>query len=139
MVSGRIFFFAVSAGLLAFVSTAGATSMNDRTIHGTAQDKRVARCGIHISDGKMLKLVPFIEFAEAFDGIVTVKVTTISSSGSNTTHQSNSFKAGKLPVSQIWLDRRSRLSMSMDVKDDQGRPVCSLNETIDLSDSATDI
>lgn len=132
MVSFRITFIALSAALPAIMQTAGATSMSDRTMDATISDARVARCGIHISGGRMLKLMPFIEFAQAFDGAITVEVTNRSSAGTNTTHQKNGFKAGHAPQSHIWLHRGSSLLMSMDVKDDRGRTVCEMSETVVL-------
>lgn len=113
--------------------------MNDRTINGNTSDARVTSCGIHISGGQMVKLTPFIEFAQAFDGVATIKVTNISSGGSNTTSQTNTFKAGVLPVSHIWLNQSSILSVTMEAKDGDGKSVCAMDQTIDLSGSATDI
>ncbi|WP_156392448.1 curli-like amyloid fiber formation chaperone CsgH [Rhizobium sp. Root482] len=106
--------------------------MSNTTMDATISDARVARCGIHISHGKMLKLTPFVEFAQAFDGVITVEVTNRSSAGSNTTHQENAFKAGHAPQSHIWIDRGSSLLMAMDVKDDRGKTVCDMRETVVL-------
>ena len=132
MVSFRITFIALSAALPAIIQTAGATSMSDRTLDAMISDARVARCGIHVRDGKMLKLTPFVEFAQAFDGFITVEVTNRSSAGANTTHQKSGFKAGHAPQSHIWLERGSSLLMSMDVKDDRGKTVCDMSKTVVL-------
>jgi hypothetical protein len=138
-ISSHVTFPAISVIMLAFPVTAGATFMNDTTISGKTSDVRVARCGIHISGGEMVKLTPFIEFEQAFDGVVTVKVSNMSSGGSNMTNQTNTFKAGVLPVSHIWLNRPSSLSMTMEARDDDGKPVCALSQTFDLTEPATDI
>ena len=139
LISSHIAFPAVSAIILAFPVTTGATAMTDRTINGNTSDVRVAACGFHISGGEMIKVTPFIEFAQAFDGVATVKITNVSSGGSNTTRQTNMFKAGVLPKSTIWLNRSSVLSMTMEAVDDDGKQICDMNQTIDLAELPTGI
>ena len=139
LISSRIAFPAVSAIILACPAITGAMTMAERTINGITSDARVLACGVHISGGEMIKLSPFIDFAQAFDGIATLKVSNVSGGGSNITSQTNVFKAGVLPRSEIWLNRSSVLSMKMEAKDADGKLICRVNETIDLAEAPTSI
>jgi hypothetical protein len=120
----------LSAVLLA--SDSGAASMSDQTILGTTNDPRIQQCGIRISGTEWAELSPFIQTAEDFSGSFDLGILKTSKSGTSQTRQSNRIGGGMTNVSRIRLDRPARIEIQMNVKDESGKVICKIAETVDL-------
>ncbi|CAN7689218.1 hypothetical protein LJR098_002317 [Rhizobium sp. LjRoot98] len=139
MTSYRFALPAILAIILAVPVTTGAMAMADGTINGKTSDGCVAACGFRISGGEMLGLTSFMELAGSFDSVVTSKVTSVSRRGSITTRQTSVFKAGANPISNIWLNQPSAISIAMGAMNNAGKQICEMNQAIDLAELPTGI
>lgn len=121
---------AVLAHLL--FATAGDDTMRDQTISGDILDARVAACGIRIGSGIRAELRPFIEASKDISGKFSVTVTKKSASGTSTSNHASSFSGGSLGNVRLAFDRPATVTIRMAVNDRDGKPLCRIDETVDL-------
>ena len=125
-------FLSIFFGTFLFSSYSGAASMNGQTILGAPQDPRIQQCGLRISGDDFADLAPFIQAAADFNGSFDLNIGKTSDAGTSQTRQSNRIKAGTIGASRIRLDLPARIAIEMNIRDDAGKMVCRLSETIDL-------
>lgn len=126
------------AGILALLAAGGA-SMNGRTINGETLDPRVTACGVVVEEGAIARLRPFIEASAELAGTFRLVVVKRSASGTSTSSQSNAFRAGTLGTFFVGIDRPSTARIELDVKANDGRPLCRLSRELKLGDETTEL
>lgn len=137
--SQAIRFLQVFTATIAFGFQASASSMNGQTILGTISDPRITACGVRIDGEEMAVLRPFIEGAGDLSGTFALSIAAQSNGGSSTTSQKNRFSAGSLGETQVVINRPGRVRVTLVVTDGAGKPLCDLDETIELSLPTTKI
>jgi hypothetical protein len=115
---------------------ASEASMNDRIVSGTIIDQRITACGVMVSAGRMGSLRPFIEASSNLSGNVRFSLSKRSPSGTSQTSQSWNFNGGTLGSSEIGIDLPAELSLSFEVTDEAGAPLCRLEQQLRLDQNA---
>ncbi len=111
----------------------GAVSAEDRQVYsGTPSDERVARCGVTVSEGEIVRIEPFLEGQEDLAGRMELDVTKRSPSGQSQSRQVGNFDNGKLGATIISMERPAEVAIVLSVKDRSGMTLCAMRRSIVL-------
>lgn len=113
--------------------------MNGHTLSGEILDQRITACGVHVEDGAMARIRPFIETSVDLSGTFRLNVVKRSPSGTSTTSQSNVFRAGSLANVTVGIDRPSTVTIDLEVMAANGQPLCRLSKELSIGADAIDL
>jgi hypothetical protein len=118
---------------MALLASAGSGfAADEQTLLGDALDARVSRCGVVVGSEDMAVVRPFIEASTDVSGSFQLFVEKSSASGSSSTSQGSSFGGGTLGEMQAVFDRPSNLQIRLTVTGEDGSPLCTLDEQLQL-------
>jgi hypothetical protein len=112
---------------------AESVSAEDRNVYpGTSTDKRVAACGVIVSEGEIARIEPYLEGLADLEGRLELKVTKRSPSGQSQSRQAASFTGGRVKTTTISINGPAELAITLSVTDRSGKTLCAMRRSIML-------
>lgn len=128
----------IVAGMLALLQ-AGGVSMNGRIMDGEILDNRVTACGVHVEEGPIARIRPFIEASADLAGTFSLGLSKRSASGTSVTRQSRAFEAGTLDGVAVAIDAPSSVAIELDVRAADGTALCRLSRKLEIGEGTIDL